>query len=322
MKILAVQNRMGIGDSIIFLPFIEAISNKFNTPVSLLVQESSKCKEYLNQTKYIDEIIILKRNNKIKNLEHNGLFGSLRLASELKKYNFNKIFIFNSSLRYKLIAKLSGIKKIYQFPILQKKGQNMVEASSKLIFDSLGIQVKNNPKIQIDESSVLEAAKKYNFSKNDLNILLGIGGSGPTKRIPAKTFLKVMKEISKQKKCKFFLATGKNDEEQKILNEIKISDLKNYCQSLDNLSINECLPIIKNCDLSICNDSSFSHLSSALGVETITLMADTPIIYGNYSSKMHPILPDGVNEVTHGTLGKDKINPQKILDKLNSIIVK
>ena len=151
-------------------------------------------------------------------------------------------------------------------------------------------------------------------------MLLGIGGSGPTKRIPAKTFLKVMKEISKQKKCKFFLATGKNDEEQKILNEIKISDFKNDCHYLDNLSINECLPIIKNCDVSICNDTSFSHLSSALGIETITLMADTPLMYGNYSSKMHPILPDDVNEVTHGTLGKDKINPQKILDKLNSII--
>ncbi len=320
MKILAVQNRMGIGDSIIFLPFIEAISKKFNSPVSLLVQENSKCEEYLNQTDYIDEIIILKRNNKIKNLEHNGFFGSLRLVNELRKYNFNKVFIFNSSLRFALIAKLSGINEIHQFPLFQKKKQNMIKASNKLIFDTIGIQVKNNPKIYINESNVLEAEKKYNISKNDLNVLLGIGGSGPTKRIPAKTFLKVMKEISKKKKCKFFLATGKNDEEQKILNEIKISELKNDCQSLDNLSINQCLPIIKNCDVSICNDSSFSHLSSALGVETITLMADTPLIYGNYSSKMHPILPDNVNEVTHGTLGKDKINPQKILNKLNSII--
>ena len=320
MKILAVQNRMGIGDSIIFLPFIEAISKKFNSPVSLLVQENSKCEEYLNQTDYIDEIIILKRNNKIKNLEHNGFFGSLRLINELRKYNFNKVFIFNSSLRFALIAKLSGINEIHQFPLFQKKKQNMIKASNKLIFDTIGIQVKNNPKIYINESNVLEAKKKYDISKNDLNVLLGIGGSGPTKRIPAKTFLKVMKEISKKKKCKFFLATGKNDEEQKILNEIKISELKNDCQSLDNLSINQCLPIIKNCDVSICNDSSFSHLSSALGVETITLMADTPLIYGNYSSKMHPILPDNVNEVTHGTLGKDKINPQKILNKLNSII--
>ena len=33
MKILAVQNRMGIGDMIIFLPFIEAISKKYKVPI-------------------------------------------------------------------------------------------------------------------------------------------------------------------------------------------------------------------------------------------------------------------------------------------------
>ena len=89
---------------------------------------------------------------------------------------------------------------------------------------------------------------------------------------------------------------------------------------LDNLSIKEILPIIKNCNLSICNDSSFSHLSAALGIKTITLMADTPLIYGNYSSKMFPIIPDGEENVTHNTLGKEKINPQKIFDKIIEII--
>ena len=43
-------------------------------------------------------------------------------------------------------------------------------------------------------------------------------------------------------------------------------------------------------------------------------------MYGNYSSKMHPILPDNVNEVTHGTLGKDKINPIKIYEKILEIL--
>ena len=80
------------------------------------------------------------------------------------------------------------------------------------------------------------------------------------------------------------------------------------------------LPIIKNCDLSICNDSSFSHLSAALGIKTITLMADTPLIYGSYSSKMFPIIPDGEEIVTHNTLGKEKINPQKIFNKIIEII--
>ena len=53
-----------------------------------------------------------------------------------------------------------------------------------------------------------------------MNILLGVGGSGPTKRIPAKTFLNVIDKISKVKKCKFFLAAGKNREEQNIITEI------------------------------------------------------------------------------------------------------
>ena len=54
MKILAIQNRMGIGDTVIFLPFIKAISNRFSSPVSLLVKENSKANEFLNHTKYIN----------------------------------------------------------------------------------------------------------------------------------------------------------------------------------------------------------------------------------------------------------------------------
>ena len=50
MKILAIQNRMGIGDTVIFLPYIEAISKKFNVPINLLVKKSSKADQYLKQT--------------------------------------------------------------------------------------------------------------------------------------------------------------------------------------------------------------------------------------------------------------------------------
>ena len=42
MKVLVIQNRMGIGDMVIFLPYIEAISKYFNTPISLLVKENTK----------------------------------------------------------------------------------------------------------------------------------------------------------------------------------------------------------------------------------------------------------------------------------------
>ena len=79
------------------------------------------------------------------------------------------------------------------------------------------------------------------------------------------------------------------------------------------------MPVIKICDLSICNDSSFSHLSSALNIKTIILMADTPLIYGNYNTNMFPIIPEGEKTVKHGTLGKEKISSQKIFDKFIEI---
>ena len=319
MKILAVQNRMGIGDTVIFLPYIEAISKKFNTPVDLLVKKSSKADQFLNHTNYVDKIIFLERDNK-KNEKHNGIMGSLRLVKELKKYRFDKIFIFNSSLRFNLIAKFSGIKEIYQYPLFKKPNQHITQPAKNLIKENLGLEIINNPQIKINNDLIENAISKFNMNNNELNILLGIGGSGPTKRIPSKTFLSVIKKIDKIKKCKFFLATGKSIEEQKILNEILSSSFKDKCVPLDNFSISETLPIIKNCDISVCNDSSFSHLSSALGIKTITLMADTPLIYGSYSSNMYPIIPDGEKLVTHNTFGRDKINPDIIFSKLLSII--
>ena len=32
--------------------------------------------------------------------------------------------------------------------------------------------------------------------------------------------------------------------------------------------------------------------------------------------RMHPIIPDGENTVTHNTLGKDRIDPNKIFEKI------
>jgi len=319
MKILAVQNRMGIGDTVIFLPFIEAISRKFNTPVSLLVKKSSKVDQYLTRTNYLDKIIFLERDKK-KDERHNGIIGSFRLAQDLKKYKFEKIFIFNSSLRFNLVSRLANIKEIYQYSLFKKTNQHIIQPAKDLIKKNLGIDVIENPQIQIDNDLVKKAISEFNIDKNEQNILLGIGGSGPTKRIPSKTFLSIMEKIYNYKKSKFFLATGKKNDEQKILDEILNSKFKEMCIPLDDLSIQNTLPIIKNCNIAICNDSSFSHLSSALGIKTITLMADTPLIYGSYSSNMYPIIPDGESTVSHNTFGKDKINPDKIFDKFKSIM--
>ena len=320
MRILIVQTKKGIGDLIIFLPFIEALAKKFTTQIYLLVKENSKAVDLMKDNKHIREILILDRDNKNNNGLHDGIFGAFKLIKNLKRYKFDKIFIFNSSFRFNLIAKLSLIKDIYQYPLFFKKNQNITEAAQKFLKKELNIEVESNPQISLNEQDVRNVKIKNKILSEEKNILLGIGGSGETKRIPASTFLKVMNYCSNKYKCRFFLATGKIKEEQDILNEIYNSKFKSQCLKLDDLSLHETLPYIKNCDISICNDSSFSHISAALGLQTIVLMADTPIIYGSYSPKMHPIIPEGFNEVKHNTLGKDKISALEIYKKFEALI--
>ena len=318
MKILAIQNRMGIGDMVIFLPYIEAVAKKYNSQVTLLVKENSKAEHLIKDNKYINEIIILKRDQTKKGF-HDGLNGFFRLVSDIKKYQFDKVLIFNSSLRYKLVCKFAGINDIYQYPLFKKKNQHIIEAANKLLKNNFNLEIKSDPVIDVKDENVQKIKLKFNFSDEVKNILLGIGGSGPTKRIPPKIFIEFMNLCLKNFKCRFFLATGNKNEEIEIMNEI-LSYHKNLCTPLNELSISETLPIIKNCNIAICNDSSFSHLSAGLGKQTIVLMSDTPLIYGSYSSKMHPLIPDGVEKVTHGTEGKERINPLKIFEKFQNLI--
>ena len=169
MKILIIQNRMGIGDAVIFLPYIKIISEKFNTPVDLLIKKSSKADQFLTHTNYINKIILLERDSS-KTGRHDGIIGSFRLAQDLKKYKFDKVFIFNSSLRYNIISRLSGIKEIYQYPLFKKNNQHIIRSAKNLIEEKLNIIAKDNPQIKIDKDFEKSTISKYDIDKNKLNI--------------------------------------------------------------------------------------------------------------------------------------------------------
>ena len=117
MKVLVIQQRMGIGDMIIFLPYIHAISKKIQSKVSLLVKKNSKAESLCADDEHIGEIMNLdiNRNN---SGEHNGVLGFFKLVKEITRTKFDKIFIFNGSLKFLLLAKLAGIKSIYQYPLI------------------------------------------------------------------------------------------------------------------------------------------------------------------------------------------------------------
>ncbi len=312
MKVLVIQPKIGMGDMVIYLPYIHAIAKKYNSSVSILVKENSRAKELLIDDKKISEVIILDRT-KTNDGSHDGIKGFFKLVKELKKKKFDKVFIFNSSLRYYLISKLADIKKISQYPLFKKK-DNIVTSAKIFTENELGTIVSTQAELQLDKLKVTNINSQ--FSKDMKHICLGISASGPTKRWPIKNYINLCEKIDKQIPSKFYIAAGKNDKE--LINEIFKSKIKNKCISFDNLKINETMPIIKNCDLYIGNDTGWLHISSALNIKCLALFMDSPVqAYGKYSKNIETILPEGETEetTTHDTLGAEKISFEKVFNK-------
>ena len=108
--------------------------------------------------------------SKIKNSHHDGIIGSYNLAMDLNKFNFDKVFIFNSSIRFNLITRYAGIKNIYQYPLFQKKNQHIINAAKKFLKKELDLEVESDPKILINDQLIKDAKLKYKIDSEEINI--------------------------------------------------------------------------------------------------------------------------------------------------------
>ena len=307
MKVLVIQPKIGMGDMIIYLPYIHAISKKYQKPISILVKSDSRAEELLADDNHIDEILCLDRK-KNKLGSHDGFKGFFQLSHEIKTKKFDKVFIFNSSLRYFLVTKLAGIKNIAQYPLFRKK-DNIVTSAKIFTENELNTIVSTQPFLKL-KNEITKSEKDFKY------ICLGISASGPTKRWDIKNFIKLCEKLNNTFKCKFYLAGGKNDQE--LVNEILSSPIGSECSSFSDLKIKDTLPLIKNCDLYVGNDTGWLHIASALKVKSLGLFMDSPVLaYGKYSKYISVIVPDGESEetTTHDTLGKDKISLEKVFNK-------
>ena len=312
MKVLVIQPKIGMGDMVIYLPYIHAISKKYQKPISILVKENSRANQLLLDDKHIDEIIILDRT-KDNSGSHDGLSGFFKLSKEIKSKNFDKVFIFNSSLRYLLISKIAKIKNISQYPLFRKK-DNIVTSAKIFTENELNAIVSTEPKLNINQGRIDNA--KQNFSNEYKHVCLGISASGPTKRWDINNFIKLCSKINNKIPTKFYLAAGNNDKD--LINQLIKSEIGSNCVSFENLKISEAMPIIKNCNLYIGNDTGWLHIASALGLKCLALFMDSPVqAYGKYSRNINVIVPEGQTEqtTTHDTLGADKISFEKVFNK-------
>ena len=314
MKIICIQQRPGIGDLILFSGFMRSIASKYNCPVSILIKTNTKADQILKNDKDFDQIIFLDRNAD-KTGSHDGL-GFFRLVSEIRKHKFDKAFIFNSSLRYRLLAILSGIKEIHQYPLGLKK-DNIINSAKKLTEKVLGEQVSTEPIINVDQDLVDAAKTKYNISKEYKNIVLAPSASGEDKRWFIDRFIATCEKLNKVKPCKFYIAAGKSDKH--LIDKILKSSIGKNSVSLEDLTIGEILPLIKNCDGFLGGDTGFLHLSCALGLKCVAIFFNSPVkSYGTYSKNITCVIPEGetLESTVHDLpLGRERISVEAVYNE-------
>jgi heptosyltransferase-2 len=307
-KGLIVQTRPGIGDLCMYLPYIQQIKdhNK-DFQFTLITKKRTAAKQILKYEQSVNQIVYLE--DEILEITKSKINNFFKILNFIKKNNFSRIYIMHFSIFWFLLAKISGIKKIYKYGIFKKNVDiylNALEQNKRWLQDS-------------NLSSQTKIAYPQNNNKNNNQIIIGIGSSGPTKKWPTENYIELIKRIN-NKNIKFCLAGGENEIENQIANKI-INEIKdNKIESLCSLSIEEIMPIINSSKLYIGNDTGFMHLSAGLNIPAIGLFGDTPLSYANYTKNIMPIIPKNFKTVGHNSIAMNQITVEQVLNEVKKFI--
>jgi len=311
-KVLVVIKSMGIGDLAILIPNIHAISKKNGRPVTVLAQKNTQANAILKYDNHVSDIIELDKK------EIKGFFNIIKI---IKPKKFDKSYIYSDSLRLFLIIKISGIKEIFHYKFFSKKGKNFYRTAKNFSEKVLNMEIDSQSKIYISNNQRNKSIRRFNITDKKKNIVCGISASGPTKRWDIKNYIKLFEYINQNFPCKFFLAGGLHDE--KLINEVMQSSIKEKCVSFSKMTIEETLPIIASCQYYIGNDTGWGHISAGLNLKSLFLFMDSPpLAYGVYSKNISIIVPEGETIVScsHNTLGKNKISYEEVRKKISELL--
>tara|TARA_B100000287_G_scaffold315975_1_gene299576 strand:- start:502 stop:1443 length:942 start_codon:yes stop_codon:yes gene_type:complete len=311
MKTAIFLSYKGLGSNLLHLAYCHQIAQKYG-PVTVI----TFCKnlnEVLAKDPKIKEVIFLdKYQKKISDI--------LKLSNFLSKLEIDNIFIFYPSIRFFLASKIAKIKNVKCYLFYGKKKLHLVNAAKN--FTKKILNIKNCPtetNIYIDKFDK-EIASKF-IVKNKINIILGIGSSGPTTKWGSENYINLIKKMLRKNDFFFFLLCGQNDKDQsdKIIKEIGTK----YCLPLHSKNISEIIPIISLTNLYVGNDSFGHHVSSQCNIPSIVIMLDTPKAYTDYSRNQFRVLPNNINEnqITHDSRYSNKsISVEKVFEKICSIL--
>jgi len=296
---LVLQPLPGIGDAIWHLPHLRAIAGA--TPagtVSLLTKPRSLADRLFQAEASIARVLWLHRDGGV----HDGPAGVFRLATLLRRYRFDVVWVLHQSPRYALIAWLAGIPVRHGFGIgaqrwfLNQPGvlppalrrAHPIEKATTLL-EIKGLRVEGG----IADMAVAAASRQRVLARfrhlPSPWLAFGLGSSEPDKQWGAPAFAELALARHAAGPCTIFLVGGPAEAELARLVAEAVRYRGHGVEVAVRLPIDETAALLAESRVYVGNDTGAMNLAAAVGTDAVGLFgASEPLVY---SPRLHPLTP-------------------------------
>ena len=284
-KKILIRSVNWIGDAVMTLPAIGVIREYF-PQAEITVLANPLVSQVFKHHDWVDKVITFDRNGL-----HKGLFGRIRLASEIRQHAFDLVIIMPNSLDGAIVPWLAGIpvrlgKKsdgrslllTHGFPVsLQPEAVHQSRNYLAMLryFGITGSENEQRLQTSVDEDRKI-ACRLAEAGINDSDFVIGINPGatyGAAKRWYPDRFAAVARRLSSEIGARVIITGGPG--ETAIAADIE-QDLAGNCLNLaGKTSVRELMALLKRCNLLITNDSGPMHLAAAFGVPLVAIFGST-----------------------------------------------
>ena len=290
-----------IGDVVLTTPAIKAIAQTFPTArITVLVSPATF--DLLNGNPYIDEILVDDRNGR-----HKGLFGSLRLAREIRLKKFDLAIIFHTKRRYNLACYTSSIPVrlgykntkfgfLLTHPLKDQRALGIKHEAEYCMDVLKAIGIKNNElDVFVPLQKEAEEWARLWMQENNLRshefIVIHPGASDPAKCWSTAQFAQLMERLAERYTLKIVLigAVPSVTVSGEILRKTHIPS--KFFDLTGKTSLAQMVSLLRRSRLLISNDSGPVHVAAGVGASVISLfLRDRP---GINAERWKPLGPRG-----------------------------
>ena len=265
---VAIYSPNWVGDAVLALPFVKGIKSKYPSSQIFIICKEWVASVYLHNPN-INKLIIIPKE------EASGTINTFRTGLSLIKEDIEIFYTLTDSFRSSLIMWLSKSKKRVGYNT-QGRGfllteniellQNKIHRSLKYL-QLIGVREFNK-----DEKFIFIKDDELNWAKKEMD---KIGIKKPVALFPfsissSRTFPKMKVSEWIKDSDESYLIFGSSDDKKKASIIVKDNTNINIVSICGKYSLRQSIILISLCKYAIAADSGLGHISSIVGVPTIS----------------------------------------------------